>query len=128
VNEPTITVTPGPSDNLVESVIKTLEVVENYEPANLRPYAPESVSLWVFLEESINLGLANPTPEPSVLNWSMAEIILNDLLTDLTVSKPKAISGADLFFVIRQVKHIPVVRRVEQNRQNYMVIVCPNFT
>jgi len=82
----------------------------------------------VFLEESINLGLANPTPEPPVLNWSMAEIILNDLLTDLTVSKPKAISGADLFFVIRQVKHIPVVRRVEQNRQNYMVIVCPNFT
>jgi len=128
VHETTITVTPGQSDYLAEPVKKTLEIMENYKPANLQPYAPESVSVWVFLEESISLGLANPTPEPPVLNWSVDEINLNDLLIDLATSKPRVISGETLSFVIRQVKHIPVVRRVEQNRQNYLVVVCPNFT
>lgn len=127
VNETTITVTPGQSDYLVEPVTKTLDIIENFKPANLQPYAPESVSLWVFLEESIGLGLANPTPEPPVLKWSIDEINLNELLTDLATSKPKVISGETLSFVMRQVKHIPVVRRVEQNRQNYLIMVCPNF-
>jgi hypothetical protein len=127
VNETTIAVTPGQSDNLVESVTKTLEIIENYRPANLQLYAPESVSLWVFLEESISLGLANPTPEPPVLNWSVDEINLNALLTDLATSKPKVISGETSSFVMRQVKHIPVVRQVEQNGQNFLVVVCPNF-
>jgi hypothetical protein len=54
------------------------------------------------------------------------------LLTDLTAShlaafKPKIISGETLSFVMRQVKHIPVVRLVEQNSQNYLVVVCPNL-
>ena len=127
VNETMIKVTPGQSDNLAESVAKTLEIIENYRPANLQPYAPESVSLWVFPEERIRLGLANPTPEPPVLNWPSGEINLSDLLTDSSTSKPKVISGETLSFVMRQVKHIPVVRRVEQNGQNYLVMVCPNF-
>jgi len=68
VNETTITVALGQSDNLVEPVAMTLKIIENYRLANLQPYAPESVSFWVFLEESISLGLSNPTPEPPVLN------------------------------------------------------------
>jgi len=128
VKATTITVTPGQSDYLVEPVTRTLEMIKNYRPANLQPYVPESVSLWVFLEENIRLGLANPTPEPPVLKWSVEEINLNDLLTDLATSDPKVISGETLSFVMRQVKHIPVVRRVEQDRQNYLVVVCPNFT
>jgi len=127
VNETKITVTPGQSDYLVEPVTKTLEIIENYKPANSQPYAPESVSLWVFFEENINLGLANPTPEPPVMNWSVDEINLNDLLTDPATSKPKVISGETLSFVMGQVKHVPVVRRLEQNGQNYLVVVCPNF-
>jgi hypothetical protein len=127
VNRTTITVTPGQSDYLIEPVTKTLEIIENYRPANLQPYAPESVSLWVFLEESIDLGFGNPTPEPPVLKWTVDKINLNDLLTDLATSKPKVISGETLSFVMRQVKHIPIVRRVEENRQNYLVIICPNF-
>jgi hypothetical protein len=132
VNETVISVTPGQSAYLVEPVTKTLELIKNYRPANLRPYAPESASVWAFLEESIDLGLGNPTPEPPILNWSADEIDLNDLLTDLTAShpdasKPKIISGETLSFVMRQVKHIPVVRRVQQNRQNYLVVVCPNL-
>jgi len=127
LNETTITVTPGRSDNLVEPVTKTLEIMENYKPANLQPYAPESVDLWVFLEESTSLGLANPTPEPPVLNWSVDDINLNDLLTDLAFSKPKVISGETLSFVMGQVKHIPVVRRVDQEGQINLVVVCPNF-
>jgi hypothetical protein len=131
VNETVISVTPGQSAYLVEPVTKTLEMIKNYRPANLQPYAPESVDIWVFLEESIDLGLANPTSEPPVLKWAVDEINLNDLLTDLATSKPskpKIISGETLSFVMRQVKHIPVVRRVEQDRQNYLVVVCPNFT
>ncbi len=128
VKETTITVTPGQSDYLVEPVAKTLGIMENYRPANLQPYAPKSVSLWVFPEDSISLGLANPTPEPPVLKWAVDEINLNEFLTDLATSQPKVISGETLSFVMRQVKHIPVVRRVEQNRQNYLVMVCPNFT
>src|SRR5512138_502135 len=116
VNETVISVTPGQSAYLVEPVTKTLELIKNYSQANLQPYAPESVSLWVFREEDIDLGLGNPTPEPPVLNWSADEINLNDLLTDLTASKPskpKIISGETLSFVMRQMKHIPVVRRVQ---------------
>ena len=127
MNETVISVTPGQSAYLVEPVTKTLEIIENYTPANLQLFAPESVSLWVFLEESIDLGLGNPTPEPPVLKWAVDEINLNDLLTDLGTSKPKIISGETSSFVMRQVKHIPVVRRVQQNRQNYLVVVCPNL-
>jgi len=127
VQDTTITVTSGQSDYLVEPVTKTLEIMENYKPANLQPYAPESVSLWVFQEESISLGLANPTPELPVLKWSLEEINLNDLLTDLATSKPEVVSGETLSFVMGQVKHIPIVRRVEQNRQSYLIVVCPNF-
>jgi hypothetical protein len=127
VNETKITVASGQSDYLVEPVTKTLQIMENYRPANLQPYVPESVRLWAFPEGSIDLGLANPTPEPPVLNWPVGEINLNDLLTDLATSKPAVISGETLSFLMRQVKHLPVVRRVEQNRQNYLVIVCPNF-
>ena len=126
VNEATITVTPGQSDNLVQPVTKTLEIIENYRPANVQqPYAPESGSLWVFLEESISLGLSNPMPEPAVLHWSVDVIDLSEMLTDLATSKPKVIVGETLTFVMQQVKHIPVVRRVEQNRQNYLIVVCP---
>lgn len=53
--------------------------------------------------------------------------ILNELLTDLVTSEQEVISGETLSFVMRQVKHIPVARRMEQNRQNYLVVVCPNF-
>ncbi len=127
VKETVIPVTPGQSAYLVEPVAKTLEMIKNYRPVNLQPYAPESVSLWVFLEESIDLGLGNPTPEPPVLYWAVDEINLNHLLTNLATSKPKVISGETLSFLMRQVKHIPVVRRVQQNRQNYLVVVCPNF-
>lgn len=35
-NERTITITPGQSDYLVEPVIKTLHIIENYKPNNLR--------------------------------------------------------------------------------------------
>src|SRR5512138_2471629 len=127
VNATTIPLTPGQSDYLVEPVTKTLEIIKNYRPANLQPYAPESAGIWVFLEESIDLGLGNPTPEPPVLKWAVDEINLNHLLTSLATSKPKVISGETLSFLMRQVKHIPVVRRVQQNRQNYLVVVCPNF-
>jgi hypothetical protein len=126
VKETTISVTPGQSDYLVEPVTKTLEIIEKYQPANVQPYAPENVRLWVFPEEDIDLGLANPTPEPPVLQWSVDEINLNNLRTDPATSKPAVISGETLSFVMRQIKHIPVVRRVEQNGQNYLVVVCPN--
>jgi hypothetical protein len=128
VNETTITITPGQSGYLVEPVTKTLKIIENYRPASLQPYAPESIGIWVFQEESIRLGLANPTPEPPVLKWAVDEIKLDDLLSDLSASKPEVVSGETSSFVMRQVKHIPVVRRVEQNGQNYLVMVCPNFT
>lgn len=128
LNKTTIAIIPGQSDHLVEPLTKTLEIIENYKPVNLQPYAPESVSLWVFLENNISLGLANPIPEPSVLNWSVDEINLDDLLTEPATSKPTIMSGDTSTFVMGQVKHIPVIRRVEQNGQNYLVIVCPNFT
>lgn len=86
-------------------------MIKNYRPANLHPYAPERVSLWVFLEENIRLGLANLTPESPVLKWAVDEINLNDfLLTDLAASKPKVISGETLSFVMQQVKHSPALR------------------
>lgn len=127
VNETTIVVSPGQSDHLVEPVEKALEIIENYNPANLRSYAPHSMRLWVFVEENISLGLANPTPEPIVLNWSVDEINLEDLLTDPVAAEPKVISGERLSFVRQQVEHIPVLRRVAQNQQNYLIVVCPNF-
>ena len=123
----TIAVTPGQSDYLTEPVTKTLEIIENYQPGNWQPYAPASVSLWVFMEDSIDLGTANPTPEPPVLKWSVDDINLEHLLTDLATSKPQVISGDSLTFLIQQLKHTPVVRQVEQNGRNYLIVVCPNF-
>ena len=127
IQEKTITVTPGQSDYLVEPVKRTLEIIENYKPGSLQPYSPESVSLWVFLEDSIDLGTANPTPEPPILKWSADEINLDNLLTNLSTSKPQLISGDSLSFLSGQLRHTPVVRRVEQNGQNYLIVVCPNF-
>jgi hypothetical protein len=127
VDEKTITITPGQSDYLVEPVKKTLDIVGNYRPKNLQVYTPESISLWVFLEENIRLGLANPTPEPPVLNWSDDDINLDNLLTDLATSKPQVLSGDPLSFLIGQIKHVPALRWVEQNRQKYLVVLCPHF-
>ena len=123
----TITVTPGQSDYLVESLIRTLEIIENYKPGKLQPYTPASVSLWVFRKDSIDLGTANPAPEPPVLQWSVDDIDLEHLLTDLATSKSQVISGDTLSFLIQQLKHTPVVRRVEQNGQNYLIVLCSNF-
>ena len=127
VHGKTITVTPGQSDYLVEPVKTTLDIIENYKPKNLQPYAPESASLWVFLEDSIDLGTANPTPEPPILKWSVDEINLEYLLTDPSTSKPQVISGDSLAFLTQQLKHTPVVRQVGQNGQNYLIVLCPNF-
>jgi hypothetical protein len=127
VNEKRITATPGQSDYLVEPVTKALDIIEGYKPENLRPYVPESISLWAFREQNFSLGLANPTPEPPVLQWSVDEINLDNLRTDLSTSKPQAISGDLLSFLLEQLKQVPALRWVEQNRQKYLVILCPNF-
>jgi hypothetical protein len=127
VNGKTITITPGQSDYLVEAVTKTRDVLDKYRPNHLQLYVPESINLWVFLEQSFSLGLANPTPEPPVLKWSVDEINLENLLTDLATSKPQVISADLLSFLMEQFKHVPALRWVEQNEQNYLVILCPNF-
>lgn len=127
VNDKTITVTPGQSDYLVEPVIQTLNIIENYKPENLKPYAPESATLWVYRDEDIVLGIANPTPEPPVLKWTVEQIDLNKLLIDLATSKPQVVAGDSLSFLIGQLEHVPVVRRVEQNGQLYLIVLCPNF-
>ena len=127
VNGKTITITPGQSDYLVEPVIKTLAIIEDYKPRNLQLYAPESITLWVFMERDFTLGLANPSPEPPVLKWSVDDINLGNLLTDPATSKPQIVAENALAFLMQQLKHVPAVRRVEQNGQNYLVLVCPNF-
>jgi hypothetical protein len=130
IDEKTIPITAGQTDYLTDSVIKTLDIIENYKPKNLQPYTPESVALWVYREEDIRLGLASPTPEPPVLEWAVDEIDLKNLLVDLVApatSEPKVVSGDSLAFLMQQLKHVPVSRRVEQNGQNYLVVLCPNF-
>lgn len=127
VNEKTITITPGQSDYLVEPVTKTRDRLDNYRPVNLQLYLPESINLWVHLEQNFSLGLANPTPEPPVLKWPVDEINLENLLTDLATSKPQVISGELLSFLMEQLKHVPALRWVEQNGEKYLVIVCPKF-
>jgi hypothetical protein len=67
------------------------------------------------MEQNFTLGLANPTPEPPVLKWSVDDINLDDLLTDPATSKPQIMSGHALSFLMQQLKHVPAVRRVEQN-------------
>jgi hypothetical protein len=128
VNEKTITITPGQSDYLVESAIKTLDIIENYRPNDLRLYTPAGIKLWVFLEQDFGLGLANPTPEPPGLKWSIENINLENLLTRPATSDPKIVSGEALSFVMQQLIHVPAVRKVEQNRHTYLVLACPNFS
>ena len=109
-------------------MIQTLDIIENYKPKNLRPYAPESITLWVYRDEDIVLGTAYPTPEPPVLKWSVEQIDLNNLLIDPVTSKPQVITGDSSSFLIGQLKHVPAVRRVEQNGQIYLIVLCPNFS
>lgn len=127
VNKKTITITPGQSDYLGEPVIQTLDLIENFRPDNLQLYAPESIKVWSFLEQNFTLGLANPSPEPPLLKWSIEDINLENLLTDPATSKPKIMSGDALSFLMQQLKHVPAVRRVEQKGQTYYVLVCPIF-
>jgi len=127
VKEKTITVTPGQSDYLVEPVIETLDIIENYNPENLEAYVPEGATLWVYRDEDIMLGTANPTPESPALKWTTEQIDLNNLLIDPTTSKPQVVSGDSLFFLIGQLKHVPALRKVEQNGQLYLVALCPIF-
>ena len=127
LNEKTITITPGQSDYLVEPVIQTLDIIENYRPQHLELYAPESITLWVYRDEDIVLGTANPTPESPVLEWSVDQIDLNKLLVDPATSKPQVITGDSSSFLMGQLKHVPAVRRVEQNGQTYLVVLCPNI-
>ena len=128
ISQKTIRITPGQSGYLVEPIKKTLNIIENYRPRNLHLYAPESMMVWVFREKDFRLGKANPTPEPPVLKWSLEDINLGNLLTDPAISKPQIVSADTLGFLMQQLKHLPVVRRVEQNGRNYLVLGCPNFS
>jgi len=89
--------------------------------------SPESIALWVFLEESLILGLANPTPESPVLKWLVNDINLEHSLTDPAKAKSQIISGDALSFLMQQVRTVPAFRMVEQKGQYYYVLVCPNF-
>jgi len=127
VHDKTIMITPGQSDYLVEPVTKTRELLDDYRPDNLQLYLPESINLWVYLEQNFSLGNANPTPEPPVLKWPVDEINLENLLTDPATSEPPVISGDFLSFLMEQLKYVPALRWVEQNGEKYLVIVCPKF-
>ena len=55
------------------------------------------------------------------------DINLDNLLIDPATFKPQIVAENTLSFVMQQLKHVPAVRRVEQNGQNYLVLVCPDF-
>jgi hypothetical protein len=85
-------------------------------------YRPESVEIWAIPTQDISLGIASPTPEPSLLNWSSDTIQLDALTGEFHI-----LTGDSVSFVMEQVKSIPSFRMVQQNEKEYLVLVCPNF-
>ena len=118
----TIKVQHTHSENVVASIEKTRQIIKSFRPSNLRIYKPESVEIWAVLTQDISLGIANPTPEPSPLNWPSDEIQLDGLTGRFHI-----LTGAPMSFVLEQVKSIPSFRIVQQNENEYLVLVCPNF-
>lgn len=110
------------SEDVVASIVKTRKIIENFQPSSLKIYRPESVEIWAVPTQDIMLGIADPTPEPPILNWSSDTIQL-----DALTGKFHILAGASVSFVLEQVKSIPSFRMVQQNEKEYLVLVCPNF-
>lgn len=51
------------SNYLIEPVTKTIDIIENYRPQSLKPYTPESITLWVFSEQGLPAESFVPTPQ-----------------------------------------------------------------
>jgi len=127
IREKSIGITDMQSNYLIEPVTRTLDIIEKYKPSNLKPYMPESITLWVFAEQGSLLESFYPTPTPSLLNWSTDSIDLNNLVLDPITYLPQEISGNTLLFLMEQFRYLPAFRRVEQNGQYYLVLACPKF-
>jgi len=125
--EKTIGITDTQSNYLVEPVIHTLNIIDNFRPQNLKPYVPESITLWVYSEQNSPIENFYPTPDPSVLNWSTDSIELGQLVVDPFTNIPQTIYGDTLSFLIQQLKFVPSFRKIEQDGQYFLVLVCPNF-
>jgi len=109
-------------ENVVPSIDKTKKIIENFHPSSLKIHRPESVKIWTVLTRDISLGIASPTPEAPLLNWSSDTISLEPLTREFHV-----LTGSQASFVLDQVKTIPAFHMVQQNEQDYLVLVCPNF-
>jgi hypothetical protein len=120
--EKTISVTNIQSDSSVKSVTKVLNIIHNYRPKNLQPYSPKTISLWAFPEHNSLVESFDPTSGSLVLSWSPDAINLNSY-----TNSPQDISGDILSFLMQQIKVVPAFRRVEQNGEYYLILICPNF-
>lgn len=122
VKEKTVGVQHAQSENVVASIDKTRKIIENFHSSSLKIYRPESVEIWAVPIQDISLGIASPTPEPPPMNWSSSALQLDALTGGFHV-----LTGAPVSFVLEQVKTIPAFHIVQQNEQDYLVLVCPNF-
>jgi hypothetical protein len=110
------------SKYLVTSVENVSQIIGNFRPPNLKPYKPNSLQVWALSIQDTSFDSYNPTPQPPILKWSFDSIQLK-ALTD----EPHTISDNTASFLIDQVQTIPAFRMVEQNGQNYLVLICPNL-
>lgn len=124
VENKTLEILSAQSDYMIETIKKTLDIIEAYRPMDMKPYIPDpdKASIWSILVHDTSFGDYKPTPVPPEMKWSADLIRLDEL-----VGKPHFISGNAYMFLMREVKSIPALRMVEQNGQHYLVMVCSTF-
>lgn len=105
-----------------ESIKKTRQLISNFVPSNMEPYQPDHLLLWVMPVDNPSFDNYQPKPYPPLLHWQADAIALN------TFGFPSnLISHREVKFIMQQIKAIPDYRMVEQDKQYYLVAICPDF-
>ena len=106
-----------------KSLEQTVEIIDKFQPSNLKPYIPEDLLLWNHPIESIELFEDYlPKPIPEVKEWS-TEL---DSLSKIGVGFEN-IGKESLPKVMRQFDGFPDYQIFKEENNLYIGAICANF-
>ncbi len=108
-----------------EPIIKTLEIVNSFQPEESHIYAPETILLWIFpVENSESIVWYPATPIPPIQKWPESIISLETLMAS-TGNNYAYVTGSSSETLFEMHGFFPSGKVYTENDQEYYVVACP---
>lgn len=106
-----------------KSLEQTVEIINQFQPSNLKPYFPENLLLWIYPVESVTSHEEFlPKPIPQIREWS-TEL---DPLSKIGVGWID-IHGERLSGIMKQFNSFPDYQIFEEGNAIFVTAICANF-